>query len=486
MILRKQLRNKRALLSLAVLVCAVMLVTGCSAGSGSGGKKTEEAVYLGVVGYGDEDKNIDNKNKFTYRFFVGGKEEIYSIDNGEREADGVYAYPIQNVLEEGRIYDLIVEDGCVKRVIPLDDNNEWIVAGVIEDKNAETGTIVVSGRRLTVTEETGVYRITCAAGGASAEPAKVQVGDSARVVINSNGKAANLYLMPVTPPYTPPVSGKPGERTLLNYLRTAMMPVGSCLYVYGGGWNWQNTKAGRTAVTIGMPSSWADFFGTQTADYIFRKRNTEDPDDPQHSYFPYQHYNEYYYAGADCSGYLGWVIYNVLNTESGHDGYVLTSTETAKDYAEKYWGTYTRDLVKPANHDTSAFLPGDIVSISGHVWLCLGTCDDGSILILHSSPSDSRTGGHGGGVQLTALGESAECEAYRLADQYMAQFCPEWYARYEVMLKNYANYADMMSDINAGKFSWDVSGAGVITDPDGLRAMRPGEVLRMIMQPENP
>jgi hypothetical protein len=42
-----------------------MLVTGCSAGSGSGGKKTEEAVYLGVVGYGDEDKNIDNKNNIA-------------------------------------------------------------------------------------------------------------------------------------------------------------------------------------------------------------------------------------------------------------------------------------------------------------------------------------------------------------------------------------------------------------------------------------
>ena len=62
----------------------------------------------------------------------------------------------------------------------------------------------------------------------------------------------------------------------------------------------------------------------------------------------------------------------------------------------------------------------------------------------------------------------------------MGLFYPEWYARYEPQVRAYEKYADMMSDINAGKFSWDVSGRGILTDPDGVRAMRPSEVLEKI------
>ena len=472
--------HKVALFTVMSIVTACVL-TGCSTGSSSGGgKKEEEAVYLGVEGYGDEDRHIDNKNTFRFRFFSGGEEVVYSIDNGEREADGVYAYPIQNLLMEGHFYDLTVEGDTVTRAVPLYDDSEWVVSGILRDKDAETGTILLGDRTLIVTNETKVYRVDLLPGGAEVSDAKPQIGDPVKAVINSNGKAANLYITPVSVPYDPPVSGTPGETTILNYLKTAMMPVGTCLYMYGGGWNWQNTKAGTQATTVGLPYSWSEFFQMQDADYLFRKQNTEDEDDPQHSYFPYQHYNEYNYAGADCSGYLGWALYNVLNTEDGHDGYVMTSTETAKTYSENGWGSYTRDLIKPVDHAKSMFLPGDITSISGHVWISLGTCDDGSILLLHSSPTDSRTGGHGGGVQLSALGENEECEAWKLADSYMSRYYPEWYSRYPVVLRPYHTYTDMMSDINAGKFSWDVSGKGILTDPEGIRSMKPEEILKIL------
>lgn len=471
--------KKRSELFLPALFLLCAFLTGCSASSSSGPKE-EEAVYLGVEGYGDEDRHIDNKNTFNFRFFVGGEEKIYSIDNGEREEDGVYAYPIQNKLMEGYLYDLFVEDGVVKRVVPLTDDSEWVVSGELMDKNAKTGEVVIGNKTVTITNDTGVYGVKIAAGGAEVEPVKPQIGDSVRAVLNSNGKAAGLYVMPVGTAYTPPAKCVPGEHTLLNYLRTALMPVGSCLYVYGGGWNWQNTKAGTQSTSIGYMQPWADFFQMQDSDYVFRKRNDDDPDDPQHSYFPYQHYNEYYYAGLDCSGYLGWALYNTVNTEDGLDGYVVTSTETSRIYSENGWGTYTRDLLKPADHNNSRFLPGDIISVSGHVWICLGTCDDGSILLLHSSPTDSRTGGHGGGVQLSALGESKDCEAYKLADHYMSLFYPEWYERYEVVLRPYEKYTDMMSDINAGQFSWDTSGKGLLTDPEGIQAMSPSQVLEQL------
>ena len=472
---------KKTVAVAASSILAALMLSGCSGSAASGGgKKAEEAIYLGVEGYGEEDRNIDNKNKFRFRFFVGGREEVYTIDNGEREEDGVYAYPIQNILQEGYLYDLVVKDDVVVSVTPLDHQSEWVISGELTSKDAKTGTVVIGERPVTLTNETVVFRVDMLPGGAEVTAARPQIGDKVRAVINSNGKAAGLYIMPVADAYVPPVNGTPGEKTILNYLKTALAPVGTCLYVYGGGWNWQNTKAGTQAVSIGLPVTWTEFFQMQDSDYVFRKKNTEDPDDPQHSYFPYMHYNEYYYAGADCSGYLGWVLYNVLNEESGGNGYVMTSTETALTYSNNGWGTYTRDLKKPADHDTSAFLPGDIVSISGHVWICLGTCRDGSIVILHSSPTDSRTGGHGGGVQMSALGDSEDCEAYKLVCDYMSTWYPDWYERYQPVLKPFATYADMMSDINAGKFSFDVSGAGILSDPDGVRSMTPDEILAMV------
>ena len=41
----------------------------------------------------------------------------------------------------------------------------------------------------------------------------------------------------------------PGERTLFSLLCAAMQPLGTTLYVYGGGWNLDDTGAGREAVT---------------------------------------------------------------------------------------------------------------------------------------------------------------------------------------------------------------------------------------------
>ena len=58
----------------------------------------------------------------------------------------------------------------------------------------------------------------------------------------------------------PPVQYIPGHRTLRNFLAAALAPVGTTLYVYGGGWNRQDTGASAQAVTIGQPASWRAFF----------------------------------------------------------------------------------------------------------------------------------------------------------------------------------------------------------------------------------
>ena len=69
-----------------------------------------------------------------------------------------------------------------------------------------------------------------------------------------------------------------------------------------------------------------------------------------------------------------------------------------------------KSLADPASELAEEFRPGDIFSMNGHVWICLGRCGDGSLVILHSAPGESRTGGKGGGPQLGAVGSSRKCE----------------------------------------------------------------------------
>lgn len=48
--------------------------------------------------------------------------------------------------------------------------------------------------------------------------------------------------------------------TLKTLLLTALEPVGSTMYVWGGGWNKADTGAGIEAVSIGVTSKWKAFF----------------------------------------------------------------------------------------------------------------------------------------------------------------------------------------------------------------------------------
>ena len=298
---------------------------------------------------------------------------------------------------------------------------------------------------------------------------------------NLAGKTAKVYdgvvyLTFVAKPYTAPVSGKAGERTLKNYLKTALEPVGTTLYVYGAGWDWQDDLSSNQSMTIGLSQSWIDFFQQQDANYTYKNSA-----DPAHSYYPHNSWNQYYYAGVDCSAYIGWTVYNVMHTESTtndlSDGYVMSAVKMAKTFADKGWGTWTRDI--------KSFKPGDIFSMSGHVWTVLGVCDDGSIVFLHSTPSDSKAGQGGGGVQLSALNPNSDddknCEAYKLVTKYMTKYYPEWSERYDAVLRSYDSYATPASGSEysktwSGNFSWNLDGTG-LTDPDGYADMSAAEIL---------
>ncbi len=286
----------------------------------------------------------------------------------------------------------------------------------------------------------------------------------------------------MTVPFTPPVEMVPGEKTVTNFLRTALAAAGTTLYIYGGGWDWQDVGSSVQARSVGVSEDWVKFFEEKDADYNYKSRDgLEENADPVHSYYPYGGYNEYYYAGLDCSGYVGWVLYNTLHTVDGEPGYVDGAVHMAKEFADMGLGLWSKEIF--GENGNYNLRPGDIVSIGGHIWISLGTCSDGSVVALHSTPALSRTGQPGGGVELSAVGTSSNCEAMKLADQYMAAWYPKWYERYNIKLCDPQDYFNFEKE-DAGRFTWSTQPGAEVTDPDGLQSMTPEEALKFLFGEE--
>ena len=424
-----------------------------------------EAVYLGVKDYGDRNTNWDHKPTFQHQFFVDGDVRTFTVDDADK-------YSLQNQLMEGYVYDIDVTANEVTAVELKDKGHDDVVMGTVTAKSGSS--ITVDGQTLDLGNSTEVYEITSEAGGASVKEASVSVGDSVKVMVNGND-AQTIYKTFVAEDYTAPVSGKPGEKTLKNFLATALEPVGTSLYVYGGSWDWQDVNSSNQAMTIGLSQSWIDFFQSQDANYTY-KYNA----DHSESYYPHEQWNQYYYGGIDCSAFVGWSVYNVMHTENStvadSEGYVMSATQQAKNFAETQgWGTWEQKDFTPDDFKT-----GDIFSMNGHVWICLGKCEDGSLVILHSTPSDSINGEGGGGVQINGVGDSEDCQAVKLAEEYMSKYYPQWWERYHKVYKSFEDYTDYDRDSNAGKFSWTMG--GTISDPDGYADMKADAILADLFQ----
>ena len=235
----------------------------------------------------------------------------------------------------------------------------------------------------------------------------------------------------------------PQAVSILDFLRIAARPVGSTMYVWGGGWNEEDTGAGVEAVTLGLSPRWAEFAGLQDASYDYR--NTR-----------YQIHD-----GLDCSGYVGWAVYNVMEKENGAEGFVCSSTQMAQSLADRGFGTYI-----PAEEMTE-WLPGDVMSMQGHCWIVVGMCDDGSVLLVHSSPPGVRFCG-------TKLADGSDSQAVALAEKVMQERYPEWYERYP----DCGSSAAYLEKSSAMRWSEDV-----LSDSEGVRQMQPEAVLDAIFAP---
>lgn len=285
--------------------------------------------------------------------------------------------------------------------------------------------------------------LLCACGSNQSGPAGTAGTTPATTPATENGVATEIRSDPESEAETQPETiaearAIPGEKTVRNLLLTALEPVGSTMYVWGGGWNESDDGAGIEAVTIGVSPAWRAFYLKQDAAYDFDQTRYQIHD------------------GLDCSGYVGWVVYNVMNTESGGKGYVTSSTSMADMLAGCGFGSS-----QPYGTVTD-IQPGDIMSMKGHVWIAVGACPDGSCVLLHSSPA---------GVSLcgTKTPDGAdESEAIRLAERYMAQEYPDWYSKFP-NCKRDASY------FTASRFRWNRQ---TLADPDGILAMNAEAVLK--------
>lgn len=460
------MKKKLCALLLSASMLSSLAVPAFAAESGNAPRAAigDDAVYLGVKDYGRVTK--DEKESFEHRFFVDGHEETFTIP-----ADGG-KFELQNKLQEGYIYDITISGYAVTGAEMEEGDVAGVLTKVWTDDDGDWR-IKVDNESFTINKDAELYDITSKAGGATVQDIKfneLKQDETVRIVVDSDDHVTKLFRMFIAEDYTAPVSGVPGKLTLKNFLATAMEPVGTALYVYGGTWDWQDVNSSNQAMTIGLSQSWIDFFQSQDANYTYKNSAN-----PSESYYPHNAWNQYYYAGIDCSAFVGWSVYNVMNTEDStvadNTGYVMSATKQAKNFAQTQgWGTWEQKApFKPEDFKT-----GDIFSMNGHVWICLGKCEDGSLVILHSTPSDSINGQGGGGVQINGVGDSENCQAVKLAEKYMSQYYPQWWERYHKVYKSFDSYTKY-SGKDAGKFSWDLK--NTLADPDGYANKKADEIL---------
>lgn len=92
----------------------------------------------------------------------------------------------------------------------------------------------------------------------------------------------------------------------------------------GGCRGWQE------AVTLGVSKRWAEYAARQTETYDFDKTRYQSHD------------------GLDCSGYIGWLLYNVFHTRNGETGYVTGASKMARACAARSWEYLVQETINRA------------------------------------------------------------------------------------------------------------------------------------------
>jgi len=428
----KRKTRKIVLLSAAALL--LLLLTAC------GKTGTYTATYLGVKDTVQATRaDVLAEDAKVYRFKIEGAEKLFTIDNG-------------NMAEEGFVTDS-----------DKDRSDDYFQVNALTD---------------------GGYPIQN----------KLIIGDDYEITTENGKIIAAEPLKPLTSTYGPLIQGTPGERSLKNLIMTAFEPMGTTLYVYGGGWDFQDIGSDYQAMSIGVSDLWVDFFNSQDSSYNYKGMNKDGYD-----YYPYLAWNTYHYLGTDCCGYLGWVFYNMAYDESlSAPGLMANGLHFVQNLDEKTdLGTFVH-LSREYGVDKKEYYksvieemqPGDFVSIPGHVYMVIGACEDGSLLVIHCTVTQSSTMHYGGGVQLSAVSPNGEydrmCTACRLAEAYTKKFYFDWFYRYPIVMKDedsYLTFPDNPTEKCTGIYHWNIldtleghEDQGLV-DPDGFADMTAEEIM---------
>ena len=89
----------------------------------------------------------------------------------------------------------------------------------------------------------------------------------------------------------------------------------------------------------------------------------------------------------------------------------------------------------------------------------MGTCTDGSVLIMHSTPEGCQLSGTDG-------------IAIELATKYMKKVSPNWPFHIHQNGRGYLAYV--------GKATWKTDGRGILRDPDGMQNMTAEQVCKIV------
>lgn len=216
------------------------------------------------------------------------------------------------------------------------------------------------------------------------------------------------------------------------------------MYIWGGGWNEADTGSGSDAMRIGLNPNWKKYFKQQSPDYDYTEHKYE------------------YGNGLDCSGYVGWVMYNFLRGND-ENGYVVKANDQAKYFADMGLGKFV------SSDEVRDYRPGDIMSSKEHVYIVLGECKDGSVLFVHSSPP---------GVQVcgTATPSGAqESNAVCIAKEYMIRCHPMWYQKFGGCKRGLPYLTEY------SQFRWNIGYDTLMSDPDCIFCKSPRNVLCSIL-----
>lgn len=209
------------------------------------------------------------------------------------------------------------------------------------------------------------------------------------------------------------------SRTIRNYLIHALRPVGTTSYKLGAG---DGTDANAAVIPKQMDCSW---FVRWTTNQTFKKN-------------------------------VGWV----------------KSTNTAAVYEEWGWGKHYKHSQLKKNNFKGKFKAGDIVNRTGHVWIVIGQCSDGSYVLVHTSPPCTQIAG----TPSPDDPYNGNSQAIALAQQYMTRYYQSTLDKYSIPQQNTwaTDTAGYLTASDVTSFRWSQK---TLSDPEGLTSMSASEIL---------